>query len=602
MKTVKKMSYAYSTAFALFLCMAVFSTGQQVMAQEIIDPLREYTNPEEVVTFDRNTSYTEAIEVINTFAQEFDDKFIVDNTARSGELGVNLPPMHWKDALRYILRFENLQLTEYEDFYEISVPKEEANVSKQANATGVGQQSEILATTDTREVRINATFFEGNKRALQEIGIDWSTLTSDIPENLSEFVSGEGGETVPSSTLNDQFVAVNSFNASSVSQNAFNAMVNFGEFGPGISVQALFSAFEADNLGKVLATPSIKVVDGQEGNIQVGQDFSIKQRDIAGNVTDNFVSTGTILTVTPNIITQGDTSFIYLDLEVERSTAQPDVVSTIVNKQEATTSAILMDGESTYVAGLYRTEETSVRRGVPILKDLPGWFFGLRYLFGYNSNDYLENELIIIVQAELIEPVKTRISNKLETKRDVLNSTRDRMRNDLDRVFESAESPFPPEDDAAAKSQDSVAAEEEVLEPEVTETETTDEPELTEEQQEMAEELSMPVEHPELMMVVPKAFDLNEFLERQQNGEVVEETDSDLKYFVIGGSFLVPRNAQNFKETLAEEGWDTRILFNPETRFNYVAYEGFSDFDEAVERTLELRGSINDEAWLFTLR
>lgn len=128
---------------------------------------------------------------------------------------------------------------------------------------------------------------------------------------------------------------------------------------------------------------------------------------------------------------------------------------------------------------------------------------------------------------------------------------------------------------------------------------------LTDEQQELAKDLSMPVDKPELMVVVPKAFNLDEYLEYQQNEQQVEtmqEETSNLKYFVIGGSFLVPGNAQNFKSTLEQEGYNTQILFNPETRFNYVAYEGFADFNTAVERTLEIRDSFNSEAWLFTLR
>ncbi|MDR9418956.1 type II secretion system protein GspD [Gracilimonas sp.] len=432
---MKKISLLF---IYMFVAVAPLLLQSSVQAQ-IVDPLNEYTNPDEIVAFDKSTSYAEAIEVIDTFAQEYEDKFIVDNTGYSGTIGVNLPAMHWKDALEYIMRFQDLELTEYEDFYEITVPEPEQESTNQT-ATGGAQQTTgegqmPLPTTQTREIRINATFFEGNRRALQEIGVDWSTLTSDAPEDLGNFVGTQGTETVPSGNFDDQFVSVNSFSASSVSQNAFNSLVNLGELGAGISVQALFRAFEADNLGKILATPSVKVVDGEEGNIQVGQDFSIKQRDIAGNVIDQFESTGTILNATPQIITQDDTSFIYLDLQVERSTVQPDVVSTIINKQNATTSAILLDGESTYVAGLYRTEESTVRRGVPILKDLPGWFLGLRYLFGYNSKDFSENELIIIVQAELIDPVSERMKRRRLSTREVLNDTRDRMRTDLDRVF-----------------------------------------------------------------------------------------------------------------------------------------------------------------------
>ncbi|MDR9415634.1 MAG: type II and III secretion system protein [Gracilimonas sp.] len=619
----KASTYNKTSLILIFAFLLCFTSISQVNAQ-IVDPLREYTNPDEIVAFNKSTTYAEAIQIIDTFAQEFENKFIVDNSGYNGAIGVNLPAMHWKDALKYIMRFQNLELKENEDFYEI-VPERRSNTqtgNNQANAnqaanTGL-QEEPPKANTRTREVRINATFFEGNKRALQEIGIDWSTLTSDVPASLGEFVGSDGSETVPSSDFNDQFVSVNSFNAASVSQNAFNALVNLGEFGPGIRVQALFSAFEADNLGKILATPSIKVVDGEEGNIQVGQDFSIKQRDIAGNVTDNFQSTGTILTVTPEIIDEGDTSFIYLDLQVERSTVQPDVVSTIINKQEATTSAILLDGEATYVAGLYRTEESTVRRGVPILKDLPGWFFGLRYLFGYNSKDVSENELIIILQAELVDPVSERVKRRKMTKREVLNETRDGMRTDLDKVFTTeqfdpvVDEPTPvPEDTMVEDTTDEIVEEPIQEEPEQTTPDTVyierpaEEETLTDQQQEIAEDLSMQVDKPELMVVVPKAFDLDEYLQYQQDEEQVETMEnetSDLKYFVIGGSFLVPKNAENFKSLLDERGYDTQILFHPESRFNFVAYEGFSDFDNAVERTLEIRENLNSEAWLFTLR
>ncbi|MEX0724582.1 MAG: type II and III secretion system protein [Gracilimonas sp.] len=592
------------SAIILMTFTVVALLPQQVSAQ-IVDPLREYTNPDEIVAFNRTTTYNEAIEIINTFAQEYENKFIVDKSAYSGEIGVNLPAMHWKDALDYIMRFQNLELMEYNEYYEITVPAPQTTSQTgntgQAATQGGGQGNEVLATTQTREVRINATFFEGNKRALQEIGIDWSTLTSDTPDNVGDFVGNEGQESIPSSDFSDQFVSVNSFNAANVSQNAFNAIVNLGEVGPGISVQALFRAFEADNLGKVLATPSIKVVDGEEGNIQVGQDFSIKQRDIAGNVTDNFVSTGTILTVTPQIITQGDTSFVYLDLSVERSTAQPDVVSTIVNKQSAETSAILMNGESTYMAGLYRTEETQVRRGIPILKDLPGWFFGLKYLFGYNSNDFLENELIIIVQAELIEPVSKRIAKQKLSARQVLNNTRDDMRTNLDRVFEPDVFPATVEDEPVVTEAEEVKPQEEVIEEEADEKEVA-EPEETTDEEKIPDDLTMTVDNPELMVVVPRAFNLEEYLEYQANGEEAEnDENADLQYFIIGGSFLVPRNADNFSAMLQEEGYDTRILFNPESRFNYVAFEAYDDIEKARARTLEIRRTFNDEAWMFRL-
>ncbi len=594
---------------SLFLLGLLFILSGEVIAQTL--PFREYTNPDEIVTFDRATSFIEAVEIINQFAQEYDNKFIVDKSGYSGEIGVSLPAMHWKDALTYILQFRSLELITTPQYYEINIKTVKSGTNQQQNTAATASalpQKVQKATTSTREVRINATFFEGNRRALQEIGVDWSTLTKNVPTNIQDFVDAEGVESIPQTTFNDQFVSINATNANQVSQNVFNALVNFGEVGP-VNVQALFSAFESSNLGNILATPSIKVIDGQEGKIQVGQDFSIKQKDFAGNVSDAFYSTGTILTVTPTVIEYNDTTFIHLNLDLERSTALPDAVSTIVNKQTAKTQTLLLNGEATSIAGLYRTDHTSVRRGVPILKDLPPWFFGLRYIFGYNSDDKLENELVILVQAELEKSLPERMNDALISKQELLQNERERFRNGMEYILEqaanSAEIPLDITPEVIE-----VPLPEKVVEPVLPETNTkvelVEEPidtvsvEIDEEQQ--LSELTMPVKNPELMLVVPKAFDLDDYLVKQENGELeIAEEDKSLTYFVIGGSFIVPNNAYRFEKILDAEGFTSRILYNPSSKFNYVAYYGFSNYEEAVAQTLKIRESLNPEAWLFKM-
>mgnify|MGYP003113764386 CR=1 FL=1 len=600
--TMKLTKFLFGTSLVLLL----FTQLTIEVSAQTRNPFREYTNPDEIVTFDRSTSYTEAIEIFNQFAQEYENKFIVDLSGYTGSVGVSLPPMYWKEALNYILKIQNLQLVTKPDYYEIVVLTESGNGNTVNVQGGTGDVSteaeEFLANIDTREVRINATFFEGNKRALAEIGIDWSTLTNNVPANIQDFIGADADESIPQTAFADQFVSVSSSNANQVSQSVFNALVNLGEIGPGISVQALFSTFESNNLGSIIATPSIKVIDGQEGKIQDGQDFSVKQRDFAGNVTDEFFSTGTILTVTPTIIDYNDSTFIHLDIAAERSNAQPDAVSTVIRKQEVTTKTLLLDGEATAVAGLYTTSETKIRRGVPILKDLPGWFFGLKYLFGYNSTDKIENELVIIIQAELEKTLSERMNEKLKSKGSILADSRSRFRNEMDYVMDKADPVVPPVLETVPDS--SSTDEEAINETEAPREEVKQQPEqkeeLTETQKEELKNLSMPIKDPELMVVVPKAFDLDEFLVKREKGEV-EEADTDLKYFVIGGSFIVPKNASDFSNTLDAQGFDSRILFHPGTRFNYVAYYAFSNYDEAVETSKRMRKEGDPGTWLFTL-
>ncbi|MDZ7680202.1 MAG: hypothetical protein U5J63_00485 [Fodinibius sp.] len=76
---------------------------------------REYTNPEEIVTFDRETSFARALDVINEFAQKYRKKVVINRTETAGNIGISVPAMHWMDALKLILRVKELTLVEKQD-------------------------------------------------------------------------------------------------------------------------------------------------------------------------------------------------------------------------------------------------------------------------------------------------------------------------------------------------------------------------------------------------------------------------------------------------------------------------------------------------------
>jgi len=641
--------------YSLSILALLFMLPAQGLGQDKI-PVREYTNPDEVVTFDRTTPFGRALDIINEFSQETREKVIIDRTGQDGSIGITVPPMHWQDALDLILRVNGLVLLEREKFFEI-VQAQTAGATTQQGSGGQqasGDEEGPAATTRSREVRINAIFFEGNKRALQEIGVDWSTLTENVPENIGDFANqGQGGggggdNQLPSPTFENQFVSVNSKGASSVSQNVFNSIINFSEIvGSGIRVQALFSAFEADNLGEILASPTVKVLDGQEGRIQVGQDFSIKQRDFAGNVTDQFFSVGTILQVTPQIIEQQDTTFIHLTIEAERSSAQPDPVSTIINKQQATTQSVLMDGEATVIAGLYRTESSEVRRGIPVLKDLPPWLFGLRYLFGYNTKDYQMRELVILIQAS-IEPsiperyAKTEYKNKFE----ILGEERKRIRDELressmntDKLLEKEEKPEPQknmeeENDSSMKDESEEMQEQPMNEnkpeekaaeakpessPEPNTTISSDpevktepvtlnfdiddeEEEKTPESQEQVAESeggAAEMKSDSSSATVSEATDASDASEKETAANDDKTYTNGDTYYLIAGSFKNEQNAIDYKDKLAGNNYPAVLLNKPDSDFFFVAYDRFSNLDHAKAALADIVQNENDSAWIY---
>ena len=390
--------------YILIIPFILLLTVESVLSQDRL-PVREYVHPNEMIAITGDVPFTTALEILEEISIETTGKIFINQTSFEGTIGIDIPQMHWQDALHYITSYNNLYFNEQARYFEILTSPVQPRTTAQAG-TAVPLEEKTIDFF-SREIEISATFFQGNRSLIRELGIDWTSLQNDK-------------------------VRISSAGASSVSQDFFEVNVNFPDIlNSGWDINALFSAFETTDNGEIIASPSIKVIDGETGNIQVGQDFSIKQRDFAGNVTDQFFETGTILRVTPRVLVHEGQPFIYMSVTAERSTAQPDPVSTIVNKQQANTEILLLSGESTVIAGLYETDVQSTRRGIPILKDLPGWFLGLRYLFGYESTENSVQELVILIKATLLPTLEERLMEPFRGRQELLDEQRLLFENEL---------------------------------------------------------------------------------------------------------------------------------------------------------------------------
>lgn len=86
-----------------------------------------------------------------------------------------------------------------------------------------------------------------------------------------------------------------------------------------------------------------------------------------------------------------------------------DPVRNLINKTVARTSILLRDGEETAIGGLYGREVITTRSGVPVLKDLPAWMLGLRYLFGHDSRLVTNTELIVMLRVDIVPSLRQRV-------------------------------------------------------------------------------------------------------------------------------------------------------------------------------------------------
>lgn len=372
-----------------------------LLAQKDLErELSGYTNPEELVTLSSSIPFKQAVEVLSKVSKKSKGQNIVSTSEFNEPIGIQIDNMHYRRALDIIVQYNNLI---YEEEPEVIVVKDK-------EVAGAERSSDVYASVDSREVKISAVFFEANITEMRERGINWQFLFSrsglTIGPKLNTFLEGqeedeeggtEGGAGEQQQNLD--------FNVSTESE------FTMGEFDG--TAESIFKFFEEENLGEVIARPSISVRDGLTGRIQIGEDISIKQRDFAGNVIDVFFPTGTIIDVTPYIYKEDGVDYVLLQLNAERSS--PIVISetsTRISKTNAQTEVLMLDGEKTVIGGLIVNEESNVRRGIPILKDLPWWVFGLKYLFGYSQKQLNKKEVIILLEAEILPSLKERITDK----------------------------------------------------------------------------------------------------------------------------------------------------------------------------------------------
>lgn len=367
---------------------AILFFASQVFSQQYWERrFKDYTNPDELVTLAQTLPFNQAIELLSKVSESTTGKKVVSTVDKTDPIGIEIENMAYDKALLIIVQYNGLIFEEKEDLIVVKRP-------------GVEEVKpvDVYASVNSREVKISAVFFEMDVNTSRQRGLDWKFLLSGKGFNVgSEFVS----ET-KRSTGQEQAIPPSWRLGSSAEGQIGNF---FGE------ATAVFKFFEQENLGEILASPNIIVRDKKQGRIQIGSDFSVRTRDFAGNTVERFFPTGTIIEVTPYVYNEEGVDYCLLNVMVERSTFQTSELVTEIRKTTANTQVLMFNGEETVLGGLFVNEESVVRNGIPLLKDLPGWFFGLRYIFGSDQTVVNKKELVILLKAEIVPTLKERSEN-----------------------------------------------------------------------------------------------------------------------------------------------------------------------------------------------
>jgi type II secretory pathway component GspD/PulD (secretin) len=182
-------------------------------------------------------------------------------------------------------------------------------------------------------------------------------------------------------------------------------------------------ALKSSGEGKLLASPNVRVVSGEEGTINIGEKISTTQSSLGGGIGTNTTGTNTaassaLASLGGNLATQTQYAYedvgvkikvkprvhfdgdITIDLDAEIKTlkagsaqGRPDLGQRIIK-----TSARLRDGETAVFGGLLKEDETKSLQGVWGLTDIPI----LGKLLGSNQKNNSRTDVILTLRAVIV--------------------------------------------------------------------------------------------------------------------------------------------------------------------------------------------------------
>jgi len=251
------------------------------------------------------------------------------------------------------------------------------------------------------QVLIDATIVEVDLKNDLKYGMQWSFDTGNFHNLLTDVSSGN--------------------------LKAIGPVTGYSLFYSGGTAKAVLNALAEKSAINVIASPSLMVLNNQEGFINVGDKVPIATSQSTNNnsvnvtpssgilpsnntnvsaiVSNNIqmVDTGVTLKITPRVNAGG---LVLMKIEQEANQAVPTTTSSLnsptIQQRKINSSIAVKNGETIILGGLIREENGNGLTGMPILSDIPI----LGSLFGTTTTDSKKTELVILITPRIVQDEK----------------------------------------------------------------------------------------------------------------------------------------------------------------------------------------------------
>lgn len=239
-----------------------------------------------------------------------------------------------------------------------------------------------------RQVLLAAVIAEIAVDDATALGIRWSssTITPSKGDNTISFGANTAGEQaggVITGTKN----------------NLLPSLFDTSVLNVGVNLNVLLQALSEKTSVAILSEPRIFTSDNQEAEFFSGQDVPFITESQPNNNGDllqsfDYRAVGISLRVRPRITIKSD---VDLRINLELSNIEPNQTlfgGFIIDRRETTTHLIVKNGQTVVVSGIMRTEESDIKRKVPLLADIP--LIG-EWLFTSTEKSKAKTELVAFI-------------------------------------------------------------------------------------------------------------------------------------------------------------------------------------------------------------
>ena len=284
--------------------------------------------------------------------------------------------------------------------------QEELDRVLEITRTFVPSFTNMVKVSGSQQVQLEVRIAEVSRSGIKQLGLgflfnkDWqvavfpSGTAAGAMSGIREKTLDTSGQSFDSKTASLAADAV----LASPYESAFQVLAH----GLNNDLLAILSILKGQGLTRLLASPTLVTMSGQDASFLVGGEFPYPVTDRDGNTNVQFKQFGIMLRFTPYVVgsetitikVEPEVSALdYSMLTVSGGAAVPGITT-----RRGQSTLQLKDGQTFAMAGLLKEETRSAVNKIPFLGDLPI----LGTLFTSKEFQASETELVIIVSPRLV--------------------------------------------------------------------------------------------------------------------------------------------------------------------------------------------------------